>query len=67
MSQSDKEYLLARALRERALAAEASNEVVQEVHLKLAREYEVRANIQTVSSGADTDVIGLTAGDSLSS
>jgi hypothetical protein len=61
MSQSDREYLLARAARERALAEQAPTDVVRAVHQKLAHEYEVRANIQAVAARADNDVLGLTS------
>jgi hypothetical protein len=38
MSRSDKEYLLARAEQERALAVKATDKVVKGIHLKLAHE-----------------------------
>jgi hypothetical protein len=43
MTESDYEYLRVRAAQERAHAEQAPNELVREIHLKLAREYEVRA------------------------
>ena len=59
MSQSDQEYLLARAEQERARASQASDEIVRAIHLKLAHEYATRAHAG-VSAKADTEVIGLT-------
>lgn len=67
MSQSDREYLLVRAAQERAKAEQASDEIVRRIHEKLAREYEVRANIQEVAAKADNDVIGPTSGGGQSS
>jgi hypothetical protein len=67
MSQSDQEYLLARAEQERARASEAPDEIARAIHLKLAHEYAIRAHVGDVSSRADNDVIGLTSGDGLSS
>lgn len=61
MSRSDREYLLARAEQERAFAAQTSDEVARGIHLKLAQEYEVRANILEVSARADNDVLGVTS------
>jgi hypothetical protein len=63
MSQSETEYLLVRAAQERAKAAEAANELVQEFHERLARHYEVRANISAVVGKADNDVLGVTSGE----
>jgi hypothetical protein len=60
MSQSETEYLLVRAAQERAKAAETTNEVVREIHERLACQYEVRANISKVTGRADNDVLGVT-------
>jgi hypothetical protein len=46
MGQSDRDHLLARAERERDLALEASTKLVRDIHLQLAQEYDLRANIQ---------------------
>lgn len=43
MNQEEQDYLLARAAQERALAEESSDEIVREIHLKLALEYSRRA------------------------
>lgn len=59
MSLSDHDYLLARAAQERALAADAADEIVRAVHLKMAHEYSVRAHGSEVETRADYDVIGL--------
>jgi hypothetical protein len=59
MSHSDQEYLLARAERERDLAANAHDEIVRAIHLKLAHEYAVRAHIGEVARKADNDIIGI--------
>ena len=67
MSHKDLDYLLARAAQERALASQASDEIVQQIHEKLAHEYEVRANVGEVASRADNDVSGLTSGGGQSS
>jgi hypothetical protein len=58
MSQKDQEYLLERAAQERAIASIAPNEIVREVHLRLAHEYEARANVSEVARRADNDVLG---------
>lgn len=62
MGLSDQEYLLARAAQERALAANAADEIVRAVHLKLAHEYSARAHVSEVVTKADNDVIGLSIG-----
>ena len=67
MSQSDREYLLARAARERAIAAQASDQIVRNVHERLAHEYEVRANVDEVAARADNDVIGMAPNNGQSS
>jgi hypothetical protein len=67
MSQSEQDYLLARAEKERALAAEASDELVRGIHLDLAHAYEVRANVREVATRADNDALGLTSGGGRSS
>ena len=67
MSHEDRDYLLARAAQEEALAAQASDEVVGQIHGQLAHEYEIRANVQVVTARADNDVIGLTSGGDRSS
>ena len=67
MSHKDRDYLLARAAQEQALAAQASDEVVRQIHAQLAHEYEVCANVQVVTARADNDVIGLTSGGDQSS
>jgi hypothetical protein len=63
MSHADREYLLARAQQERTLAEQASSEVAREVHLRLARKYEVRANIEHVRVRAENDVLGVSDGN----
>jgi hypothetical protein len=60
MSHPDQEYLLARAEQERAHAAQASDETVRAIHLKLAHEYAMRAHGSEVAARADNEVIGLT-------
>jgi hypothetical protein len=67
MSQEDRDYLLTRAAQERALARQASDEIVRGIHEKLAHEYEVRADVREVTAKADNDVIGLTSADGQSS
>jgi hypothetical protein len=59
MSQSDQEYLLARAEQERALASETEDEIARAIHLKLAHEYSMRAHDGGVAAGADKEVLGL--------
>jgi hypothetical protein len=61
MSQSDQEYLISRAAQERALAAEASDEIVQDIHRRLAREYEARARQGSAVDRNDNDLPGLTS------
>jgi hypothetical protein len=67
MSQSDQEYLLARAEQERALASQASDEIVRAIHLKLAHEYSTRAYAGIVPARADSEVFDLTSDDGRSS
>jgi hypothetical protein len=59
MGQSDREYLLARAVRERTLALEASVDVARDIHLILAHEYETRASVRGLSAPNDNDVLGV--------
>jgi hypothetical protein len=63
MGPLDRTYLLARAAEERQRAAAAANSNAREVHLRLAHEYEVRANIETVTERADNDVLGVVTSD----
>lgn len=67
MSQSERHYLLARAERERRSAAEAPDDVVRSIHLRLAHEYDVRANVADVRSKADNDDEGLSLEEDSSS
>jgi hypothetical protein len=67
MSQSDQEYLLARAEQERARASQASDEIVRAIHLKLAYEYSTRAHAGGVPARAEPEVFGLTSADGRSS
>jgi hypothetical protein len=67
VARSDREYLLARARQERAMAAETPDEVVSEIHLRLAHEYEVRANVREVQANAANDVTSFTLDDGRSS
>jgi DNA-binding helix-hairpin-helix protein with protein kinase domain len=59
MGQADKDYLLARAKQERALASETSDEIVRALHLKRAHEYSMLAHSSGVAAGADSEVLGL--------
>jgi hypothetical protein len=61
MDSSDRDYLIGRAERERRLAAEAASEVARDVHLRLAHEYDVRANVSRVAARADNDLIAATS------
>jgi hypothetical protein len=61
MSHRDRDYLLARAAQERALAEQAKDQFAREAHERLAHAYEVRANISEVTAKGDNDVIGLTS------
>lgn len=67
MSTEDRDYLLARAAKERAMAEEAPAGQVREIHLRLAHEYEVRANVRDVASRADNDALGLISDEDRSS
>ena len=58
MGQSDRDYLLARAERERGLATAASVDIARNIHLQLAHEYEVRASVSAVAPRDDNDVLG---------
>jgi hypothetical protein len=58
MGQSDRDYLLARAERERSLALEASVDIARSIHLELAHEYETRAKIRGLFAPYDKDVLG---------
>jgi hypothetical protein len=59
MSQSDQEYLLARAEQERALASGSADEIARAMHLKLANEYAMRAHGGGTAAGADIELVGL--------
>lgn len=61
MSHPDREYLLARAEEERAIASETSDEIVRAIHLKLAHEYSMRAHSDVPASIAGDHVFGRTA------
>ncbi|WP_344708437.1 hypothetical protein [Sphingomonas humi] len=67
MSTKDRDYMLARAAQERAMAEQAPDEIIGEIHLQLAHEYEVRANVQDVASRAGNDALGLVSGGDRSS
>jgi hypothetical protein len=58
MSQSDQKYLLRRAAQERVLALEASDEIAQQIHRRLAREYEARVRLGSVGDRNDDDMLG---------
>jgi hypothetical protein len=58
LSNSDRDYLLARADQERRLADATSNQAAKAAHIKLANEYEVRANAQDPASKPETYVYG---------
>jgi hypothetical protein len=67
MSQEDRDYLLTRAAQERALAEQASDEIVREIHEKLAHAYEVRASGSELTARAANHVYGATSADGQSS
>lgn len=65
MDSSDRDYLKARAEQELRNADAATDPRARDAHLKLAHEYQVKLNIQTVSERADNDALApvTSAGD----
>lgn len=49
------------------MAEQAPDAVIREIHLRLAHEYEVRANVSDVASRADNDAFGLSSDEDQSS
>lgn len=61
MRKSEKEYLLTRAAQERSQAENASDELIREIHLKLAHEYTSRAEVEYIDERPGDHVYGATS------
>ena len=63
MTEQEREYLLARARTERALAGAAPTPKVRSAHQRLADEYEARAKADDQPRKSEEDVLGGTTSD----
>lgn len=61
MSQSEQDYLRARAAQERALIEEGTDELAQSIHRKLARAYEARLRESSAAERNDNEKLDLTS------
>lgn len=61
MDRDERSYLQARSEEELQHASDATDPRAREAHLKLAHEYQVKMNIQSVTEKADNDASAITS------
>ncbi|WP_152569522.1 MULTISPECIES: hypothetical protein [Sphingomonas] len=66
-SNSDQAYFLTRAGEERRLASEATSAVAQAAHIKLAQEYDAKAQAEEIINKPQNHVYGLSPPDDIQS